>query len=51
MKLKKKTLKTLSNSILKNVYGGLTTTGEEPTLTQNQKKKFESIELVKQDKP
>lgn len=30
MKLKKKTLKTLSNSILKNVHGGLTTTGVEP---------------------
>ena len=30
MKLKKKTLKTLSNSNLKNVQGGLTTTGVEP---------------------
>lgn len=49
MKLKKKTLKTLSNSILKNVHGGITSTGAEPTLTKNQQ--AENAELVKQSKP
>ncbi|KZN44046.1 hypothetical protein [Pseudoalteromonas luteoviolacea] len=35
MKLNKKNLKTLSKSSLESVYGGLTSTGAEPTLQAN----------------
>ncbi|MEC4090126.1 hypothetical protein [Pseudoalteromonas rubra] len=41
IKLKKKNLKTLSSSSLNSVYGGLTTTGEEP-----ERAKMRKIELT-----
>lgn len=34
MLLKKRRLKTLSNTNLKSVHGGLTSTGAEPTITK-----------------
>lgn len=37
MNLKKKSLKSLSNSNLKSVYGGITTTGAEPPQAHKQK--------------